>query len=166
MAVQSLVSCYLCLICGLVVDWNVMSLLLRYSTGWRPIFESQRTLRISFPLQSRYRHWETLHHHSKPSLNRFSVKNCVERTSDYSPPSYTDISNSSINICIIVLAILPVLLCGCETCLLTVREESRLRIGCRWEYLDLKGMRWHGSGGNEIMKRLMIFTPHPVLCGW
>jgi len=40
--------------------------------------------------------------------------------------------------------ILPVVLYGCKTWSLTLREEHRLRclrIGCRGEYLDLRGTR-------------------------
>jgi hypothetical protein len=40
--------------------------------------------------------------------------------------------------------ILPVVLYGCETWSLTLREEHRLgclRTGCLGEYLDLRGMK-------------------------
>jgi hypothetical protein len=36
---------------------------------------------------------------------------------------------------------LPVVLYGCETSSLTVRDEIRVRIGCCGGYLDLKGTR-------------------------
>ena len=92
------------------------------------MFESRWTLRISFSLRSRNRLWEPLRHHSKSSLNPFSVKSRVERTPEYSPPSYTENSTSSINICSTVSAILPVLLYGCESWSLTLREERRMRV--------------------------------------
>jgi len=41
-----------------------------------------------------------------------------------------------------------------------------LRIGCRGEYLGLRGMRWQGSGGNYIMRSLIICTPHSTLFEW
>jgi len=64
-------------------------------------------------------------------------------------------------------AILPVVLYGCETWSLTLREEPRMRV---FENRVLrifrpKGARWQGSGENYIMRSLMICTPHPVLFG-
>ena len=50
---------------------------------------------------------------------------------------------------------LPVVLYGCETWSLTMREKhswGRLRIGCWGEYFGLGGLRWQGSGGNYIMR--------------
>jgi len=59
--------------------------------------------------------------------------------------------------------ILPVVLCGCETWSLTLREERRLRV---FENRVLRrifgpkrdGLR--GSGENYIMRSLMICTVH------
>ena len=65
--------------------------------------------------------------------------------------------------------ILPVVLYGCETWSLTLREERRLRvfgIGCWGEYLDLRGTRWQGIGESCITRSWMICTPYPILCGW
>ena len=65
--------------------------------------------------------------------------------------------------------IFPVVLYGCETWLLTLREERRmrcLRTGCWGEYLGLRGMRCKGSGENYIMRSFMIHTPHQILFEW
>jgi hypothetical protein len=62
--------------------------------------------------------------------------------------------------------ILPVVLCGCETWSLTLREELRLRVfenRVLRRILGLKETRSQGSGENYILRSLMIGTPHPVL---
>ena len=64
--------------------------------------------------------------------------------------------------------ILPVVLYGCETWSLTLREERRLRV---FEHKVLR--REFGSkrdevirsGENYITRSLMICTPHPILFG-
>ena len=65
--------------------------------------------------------------------------------------------------------ILPVVLYGCETWSLTLREERSwgcLRIGCWGEYFALRGRRWQGNGESCITRSWMICTPYPILCGW
>jgi hypothetical protein len=59
--------------------------------------------------------------------------------------------------------VLPVVLDGCETWLLTLREEHRLKF---WEYLSLRGLRYQGSEENYIIRSLMIRTAHRAWCGW
>jgi len=65
--------------------------------------------------------------------------------------------------------ILPVVLYGCETWSLTLREEVRLRV---FENRVLRRVfvskrdEVTGNGENYIMKSLRIFTPYPILCGW
>ena len=63
--------------------------------------------------------------------------------------------------------ILPVVLCGCETWSLTLREERRLRV---FENRVLR--RIFGPKRDEVreekiymMTSLMICTPHQILCG-
>jgi hypothetical protein len=65
--------------------------------------------------------------------------------------------------------VLPVVLYGCETWSLTLREDidwGCLRTGCKGEYLDLRGMKWQVVGVNSIMRSCMVCTLHPVLLGW
>ena len=65
--------------------------------------------------------------------------------------------------------ILPVVLYGRETWLLTLREERRLKV---FENRVLR--RVYGpkrdevteNGENYIMMSLVICTPYPILCGW
>jgi len=63
--------------------------------------------------------------------------------------------------------ILPVVLHGCETWSLTLREERRLRV-CEnralGRILGPKRDEVTGSGGNYIMRNLMICTAQPILC--
>ena len=64
--------------------------------------------------------------------------------------------------------ILPVVLYGCDTWSLTLREEHRLKISQNRLLRRIFGPKRDkvaGSGGNYIMKSLMICTPHPILCG-
>jgi len=64
--------------------------------------------------------------------------------------------------------ILPVVLYGCETWSLTLREERRLRV---FENRVLRGIfgpkrdEVTGSGENYIMRSLMICTANPILFG-
>ena len=77
--------------------------------------------------------------------------------------------SKNLKIKIYKIIILPVVLYGCETWSLTLREECRLRclrIGCWGEYLDLKGTRWQGNGESCITRSWMICTPYPILCEW
>jgi len=59
--------------------------------------------------------------------------------------------------------ILPVVLYGCETWLLILKEESRLRVLRR--IFEPKRDKVKGSGENYIMRSLMICTPYPMLHG-
>jgi len=64
--------------------------------------------------------------------------------------------------------ILPVVLCGCETWSLTLREERRLRV---FENRVLR--RIFGPKRDEVAgewrkprnEKLIMRTPHPILCG-
>ena len=64
--------------------------------------------------------------------------------------------------------ILPVVLYGCETYSLTLREERRLRA---FENRVMRGVFGPkrddvtGNGENYIMKSLVICTPYPIFCG-
>jgi hypothetical protein len=63
--------------------------------------------------------------------------------------------------------ILPVVLYGCETWYLTLREEHRLRVfenRAGGEYLDLKG-RETGRGEKCIMMNLTTCILHQILLG-
>ena len=64
--------------------------------------------------------------------------------------------------------ILPVVLYGCETWSLTLREEHRLRVFEKRVLRRIFGSKRDGvqeSGENYIMRSLMICTAHPILCG-
>jgi hypothetical protein len=41
-----------------------------------------------------------------------------------------------------------------------------LRIEWWGEYVELRGTRYPGNGENYVMSRVMIYTPHPILCRW
>jgi hypothetical protein len=65
--------------------------------------------------------------------------------------------------------ILPVVLNGCETLSLKLREECRLRVfenRVLKRILDLRGMKWQKVGENCIMSSCMVCTLRPVLLGW
>jgi hypothetical protein len=65
--------------------------------------------------------------------------------------------------------VLPVVLYGCETWSLTLREECRLRVLRMeyWgEYLGLRGTRQERSGENWAARNLMICIPHQILFRW
>ena len=62
--------------------------------------------------------------------------------------------------------ILPIVLYGCETWSLTLREERRLRVFENRVLRRIFGPKKDevtGSGENYIMRSLMICTPHPIL---
>jgi len=64
--------------------------------------------------------------------------------------------------------ILPVVLYGCETWSLTLREECRLRV-FENRVLRVFGPQRDevtGNGENDIMRSLVICTPYRILCGW
>ena len=60
--------------------------------------------------------------------------------------------------------ILPVILYGCETWSLTLREERRLRVLRR--VFGPKRDEVTGEWRNYIMRSLVTCTPYPILCGW
>jgi hypothetical protein len=63
---------------------------------------------------------------------------------------------------------LPVVLYGCETWFLTMREECMLRVfenRVLQKILDLRATRWQESGENYILRNLLIFSPHQIF-GW
>ena len=76
--------------------------------------------------------------------------------------------SKSLNIKIYRTIILPVVLYGCETWSLTLREEQRLRV---FENRVLRGIFWPKREGvtGEWRKlhneELIDLTPHPILCG-
>ena len=65
--------------------------------------------------------------------------------------------------------ILPVVLYGCETWSLTLREERRLRVFENRVLRRVFGPKRDevtGEWRNYIMRSLGICTPYPILCGW
>jgi hypothetical protein len=65
--------------------------------------------------------------------------------------------------------ILPVVLYGCETWSLTLRDERRLRVFENRVLRRVFGPKRDevtGNGENYIMRSLVICTPYPILCGW
>jgi len=65
--------------------------------------------------------------------------------------------------------IFPVVLYGCETWSLTLREECRLRVfenRVLRRVFGPKGDEVTGNGENYVMRRLVICTPYRILCGW
>ena len=65
--------------------------------------------------------------------------------------------------------ILPVVLYGCETWSLILREESRLRVFENRVLRRVFGPKRDevtGNGENYIMRSLVISTPYPISCGW
>jgi hypothetical protein len=61
---------------------------------------------------------------------------------------------------------MKVVLYGCETCLLTLREERRLRVFVNrvlGRIFVPKRNEVKGSGENYIMRNLMICTAHQIL---
>ena len=65
--------------------------------------------------------------------------------------------------------ILPVVLYGCETWSMTLREERRLRVfenRVLRRVFGSKSDEVTGNGENYIMRSLGISTTYPMLCGW
>ena len=67
------------------------------------------------------------------------------------------------------IIILPVVLYGCETWSLTLRDERRLRVFENRVLRRVFGpkrdeVKWNGE--NYIMRSLVICIPYPILCGW
>jgi hypothetical protein len=64
--------------------------------------------------------------------------------------------------------ILPVVLYGCKTWSLKLKEKHRLRVFENKVLRRIFGPKRdeiQGSGENYIMRSLMICTAHPILCG-
>ena len=65
--------------------------------------------------------------------------------------------------------ILPVVLYGCETWSLILREERRLRVFENRVLRRVFGPKRDevtGEWRKLIRRNLGIFTPYPILCGW
>jgi len=62
--------------------------------------------------------------------------------------------------------ILPVVLYGCETWSLTLREERKLRVFENMVLTRIFEPRWDEVTGEwRRLHSEMICTPHPILCG-
>ena len=69
----------------------------------------------------------------------------------------------------LITIILPVVLYGCETWSLTLREERRLRVFENRVLRRVFGPKRDevtGNGENYIMRSLVIRTPYRILCRW
>jgi len=65
--------------------------------------------------------------------------------------------------------ILPVVLYGCETWSLILRDERSLRVFENRVLRRVFGPKRNevtGNGENDIMRSLVICTPYRILCGW
>jgi len=65
--------------------------------------------------------------------------------------------------------ILPVVLYGCETWSLTLRDERRFRLFQNRVLRRVFGPKRDGvkgNGENYIRRSLVICIPYPILCGW
>ena len=65
--------------------------------------------------------------------------------------------------------IMPVVLYGCETWSLILRDERSLRVFENRVLRRVFGPKRNevtGNGENDIMKSLVICTPYRILCGW
>ena len=77
--------------------------------------------------------------------------------------------SKTFNIKVYRTIILRVVLYGCETWSLTMREERRLRVFENRVLRRVFGPKRDevtGNGENYIRRSLGIFTPYPILCGW
>jgi len=64
---------------------------------------------------------------------------------------------------------LPIVLCGCGTWLLILRDEHMVRLFENRVLRRVFGPKMDevtGNGQNYIMRSLAICTPYPTLCGW
>ena len=101
---------------------------------------------------------------------------CTERTAisikgEYSVQNILSSSLLSKNLKIKIYRtiILPVVLYGCETWSLTLREERRLTVFENRVLRRLFGPKRDevtGNGENYIMRSVVICIPYPILCGW
>ena len=76
--------------------------------------------------------------------------------------------SKNLKIKIYITIILPVVLHGCGTWSLTLREECRLRVFENRVWRRIFGPKRDEvteGGGNSIMRNSMICTAHPILCG-
>ena len=80
---------------------------------------------------------------------------------------FSSLLSKTLKIKVYITIILPVVLYGCETWSLTLREERRLWMFENRVLRRVFGPRWYEvtSGRNCIMRNLMICTPHPILFG-
>ena len=101
---------------------------------------------------------------------------CTERTAisikgEYSVQNILSSSLLSKNLKIKIYRtiILPVVLYGCETWSLTLREERRLTVFDNRVLMRVFGPKRDevtGNGENYIMRSVVICIPYPILCGW
>ena len=67
-----------------------------------------------------------------------------------------------------IIIVLPVVLYGCETWSLTLREERRLRVFENRVLREISGAKWNeviGSGENYTMRSLIICIAHQYCSG-
>jgi len=72
---------------------------------------------------------------------------------------YSSLLSKNIKINIYIIIILPVVLYGCETWSLTLREDHRLRVFENRVPMRTFGPKWdmvRGNGQNYIMRNLLI----------
>ena len=77
--------------------------------------------------------------------------------------------SQNLKIKVYITTMLPVVLYGCETWSLTLKEVRRLRVfenRVSRRVFGPKRDEEQGNGENYIMRSLGIFTPYPILCGW
>jgi hypothetical protein len=70
---------------------------------------------------------------------------------------------------IYITIILPVVLYGCETWSLTLRDERRVRVFENRVLRTVFGPKKDevtGEWRNYTTRSLVICTPYPILCGW
>jgi len=81
----------------------------------------------------------------------------------------SSLSSKNLKIKIYRTIILPVVLYGCETWSLTMREERRLGMFENRVLRRVFGPKRDevaGNGENYIMRSLVICSPYPILCWW
>jgi len=82
-------------------------------------------------------------------------------------PLSSSLLSKNLNIKLYRTIILPVVLYGCETWSLTIREERKLRVFKNRLLMRIFGPKKDELIGekNYIMRNLMIYT-HPIFFGW
>jgi hypothetical protein len=75
--------------------------------------------------------------------------------------------SKNINIKIHITITLPVVLYGCGTCFLTLREEHRLRVFENWVQRKIFGPKRDEVAGEwrRVQRSFIICTPHQILFG-